>query len=67
MQGHAELHNYELSHLNSLAIRCAVVIGIPNTIDRDSKATIILDIITKTELHGPTLMSSPVYACAYPL
>jgi hypothetical protein len=26
-----------------------------------------LDIITKTELHGPTLMSSPVYACAYPL
>ncbi|KAM0887460.1 hypothetical protein ACQ4PT_029035 [Festuca glaucescens] len=55
MQGHAELHNYALSHLNSLAIRCAVVIDIPNTFDRHGRATIILDIITKTELHAVKL------------
>lgn len=48
LQGYVELYNYSLSYVKTMAIGCAIQLGIPSAIHRRGGAATISDIITET-------------------
>lgn len=48
LQGYVELYNYSLSYVKTMAIGCAIQLGIPSAIHRLGGAATISDIITET-------------------
>lgn len=48
LQGYVELYNYSLSYVKTMAIGCAIQLGIPSAIHRLGGAATISDIVTET-------------------
>uniref|UniRef100_A0A0D9X5D3 O-methyltransferase domain-containing protein n=1 Tax=Leersia perrieri TaxID=77586 RepID=A0A0D9X5D3_9ORYZ len=55
LQGHIELHNHLYGYLKSMALRCAVDLGIPTAIQRRGGAATISDLIADTMIHPAKL------------